>query len=169
MVVIPPPVVQVSSASTKTCPEPLPVPQYASAVPAAPVQPNACLEILQLEPLAGEIVGNSVLAQSILFDSIALSGNPHNLPEVEVRPVEIGNRANDSFNLLNLPVAAHLSRTQAAPIFSNKKEHWRSFVWKFDSWTRAIASGRVLGDSELLQLLISCLPLTLQKEIQFWE
>ena len=82
---------------------------------------------------------------------------------MEIRPSQ------DGLNLLNLPVAAHLSRTQPPPRFSNKKEDWSGFVRKFDSWVRILASGRKLSENEQLQLLNSCLPESLQKEMQLWE
>ena len=51
----------------------------------------------------------------------------------------------------------------------NKKEDWREFHWKFESWVRLISGGRTVSDPEMLQLLNSCLPTNLQKELQLWE
>lgn len=88
-----------------------------------------------------------------------------------MRAIETGpnTRSTDHLGLINFPVATHLSRSQVAPIFSNKKEDWLDFTRKFDQWCRAISSGRALSDHENLQLLNSCLPQSLQKELQLWE
>ena len=56
-----------------------------------------------------------------------------------------------------------------SPKFSNRKEDWTSFIYKFESWVRVIAQGGNLSDQENLLLLNSCLPESLQREMQLWE
>ena len=70
---------------------------------------------------------------------------------------------------MNLPIASHLSKTTVAPKFSNKKEDWHDFVRKYESWARNMASGQTSSDAQQLQMFNSCLPESLQKELQLLE
>lgn len=72
-------------------------------------------------------------------------------------------------NFASLPIAAHLSKATPPPHFTNRKEDWPEFVRKFDVWSRNLSGGRTLNETQQLQLLNSCLPEVLQKEIQLWE
>ena len=165
VIVVPPPVVSVTTRSTTEpgCPEP--------AVLGSPV------EIVELEPLPGGVGGfepNLVVVQEALLQCVE---NPPFVDggggrrEIQVCPVEAnhGVAATGGLNILSLPIATHLSKSQVAPRFSNKREDWTSFLHKFDSWARVISSGRVLNDQENLLLFNSCLPENLQKEMQLWE
>ena len=135
------------------------------------------VQIVDLLPLSSDegVLGMSMLGvkESLLscVDHIEQVSVPRERLEMEIRPVEIGvgTSSIENLGLLNFPVAAHLSRSQIAPKFSNKKEDWNDFLWKFDTWVRAISSGRTLGDNEMLQLLNSCFSEVLQKEMQLWE
>ena len=139
---------------------------------------DGSLEVLVLQPIVGE--GSSEMGVGMVSIQNALLGcvegggveNEFDLPlgtnEVQVAPVA-ANANTDLVGILNLPIAAHLSRSQSAPKFSGKKEDWQNFLRKFDSWVRAISSGRTVLDGELLQLLNSCLPEFLQKELQLLE
>ena len=40
---------------------------------------------------------------------------------------------------------------------------------KYDQWSRNLSGGRTLNDAQQIQLLNSCLPEILQKELQLWE
>ena len=165
VIVVPPPMVSITGNSVSGPGRPEP------AVLGSPI------EIIELEPLPGGVHGfepSVVAVQEALLQCVDL---PPVIPggggrrEIQVCPVEANSNVatTGGLNLLNLPIATHLSRSQVAPKFSGKKEDWTSFWHKFNSWVRVISSGRVLGDQENLLLLNSCIPEYLQKEMQLWE
>ena len=134
--------------------------------------PESCTDVFILVPLEGEegtgvtSVQNAILGcVENLFET---GGGGTAVHEVQIAPVAASANT-DLVGVLNLPIAAHLSKSQAAPKFNGKKEDWQNFIRKFDTWSRAISSGRALLDSEQLQLLNSCLPEYLQKELQLME
>ena len=176
---------QVTSQNTRN-PGIVVVPQTVVQVPVAPPTHEKTIEImdskeevkiLDLAPLFTEepkpnvsVLGVQEAIMGCMSGVGGLPSGDENTSEIQIRPVELGTGTHhDAFGLLNLPIAAHLSRTQVAPKFSNKKEDWNNFMRKFDSWVRSISSGRILNDHESLQLLNSCLPENLQKEMQLWE
>lgn len=159
---------------------PVPAPMPTTSTVAARERgggPPPPVEVLELLPLEGESTppGISMLSvQEALVQCMNMNssggGGALGVNEVEIRPVEVGNPHNhDCLSLMNLPIASHLSRSQAPPQFSNKKEDWHAFIRKFDTWSRLISGGRVLNDQESLQLLLSCLPECLKREMQLWE
>ena len=145
-------------------------PQQKKRVAQKPVPPSGA-ELLVLVPLEGEeCVGqNYGVASAVLgcVESLFESGGGGTgVHEVQIAPVT----ASTTTDLAGvLPIAGHLSRSQPAPKCSGRKQDWQTFTRKFEVWTRAISSGRVLADSELLQLLNSCVPEYLQKELQLME
>ena len=165
VVVVPPAIVQVPVPPPAAPPATFPAPNATS------VQQIPKVEILKLVPLNVEEGGNTLnllTIQEALLECAGGMVRTEGGTTVEIRPVEV-RAPQDNLSMLNLPVAAHLSRSQPPPKFSNKKEDWSSFVRKFDSWVRTLASGKKLSENEHLQLLNSCLPESLQKEIQLWE
>ena len=57
--------------------------------------------------------------------------------------VQVGEgQGTEKFGISNFPIAAHLSRSQPPPKFSNRKEDWTNFLWKFDAWVKAISAGK---------------------------
>ena len=139
---------------------------------------NSGVEICELVPLEGENPTNFGVPK-IQEDLIGCMGlnfeeaNCGNVGEnpIFVAPVEIGvgTAPTENLGIFNLPIIQHLSKSQTAPKFSNKKEDWHDFVWKFESWLRVITAGKKLADHETLQLFITCLPENLQREMQLWE
>ena len=134
-------------------------------------------EICELQPVEdrrvqqfGTLSVQKALVESLVFEEEICEDVGENA--ILVAPVEIGNpgaTVNENFGILSLPVMQHLSRSQVAPKFSNKKEDWSDFCWKFEVWLRAISSGRKLTDNETLQLLTTCLPENLKKEVELLE
>ena len=138
--------------------------------------PKEGVEILQIAPLEGEEIlqNNFLLGEGCVPIEIGEEKNENDDEssnnEILVAPVELaGGVPLEGMTFMGTPLAAHLSKTQAAPKFSNKKEDWSEFLWKFESWIRVMATGRKLADSEMLQLFNSCLPTNLQRELQLWE
>ena len=159
----------------------VPVQQNSSEMPKKKVEklPGAPrVEICELVPLEGETPSHfgEFKNQEDLIGCMGLSfedptyGNMGENP-ILVAPVEVGvgTAPMESLGIFNLPIIQHLSKSQTAPKFSNKKEDWHDFVWKFESWLMVITAGKKLADHETLQLFITCLPENLQREMQLWE
>ena len=111
-----------------------------------------------------------LMAQQALFEFLDDFAPPPAFREVQVRPVGVGGGGNsDDMSFANFPIAQHLSKATPPPSFSNRKEDWPHFLRKYDLWVRNLSGGRALSDSQQLQLLNSCLPEILQKEMQLLE
>ena len=110
------------------------------------------------------------VAHQVLSELFETSNTPQMVREVQICPVGIGRGENDEMSgFASFPIAHHLSKATPPPSFSNKKEDWSDFIRKYDLWCRNLSGGKTLSDSQQLQLLNSCLPEILQKEVQLWE
>ena len=158
-------------------PAAVPTPQPISAAPPDKKNAMANVEIVGILPMEGvEDPGYGVpgVPNSLAnYVGVGEIGEPNEVlgPKSPIfAPVNIGvGTTNECLGIFNLPVMQHLSRSQSAPKFSNKKEDWLDFVWKFENWVRVISAGKKLSDAETLQLFNTCLPESLQKELSLLE